>query len=125
MRYPFFGKPVTGIRSIGVAAVERYDAGSDVLVFMGGKSLALDGFVQEIEPYRKDGYLFQEMLRPHPELAALCGPRVSTVRLIVLLEQGEPALFRALWKIPVGQSGRQLLAARQLLAGLDEGGSSG
>ena len=26
---PFFGKPVTGIRSIGVAAVDHYDAGSD------------------------------------------------------------------------------------------------
>ena len=65
----------TGIRSIGVAAVERYDAGGDALVFMGGSTLALDGFVKELEPYRKQGYLFQEMLRPHPEVAALCGPR--------------------------------------------------
>jgi hypothetical protein len=92
MRYPFFGKPVAGIRSIGVAVVERYDAGGDTLVFMGGRTLALDGFVTELEVYRKQGYLFQEMLRPHPEIATLCGPRVSTVRLIVLLEDGEPAL---------------------------------
>ena len=120
MRYPFFGKPVTGIRSIGVAAVDHYDAGSDVLVFMGGKSLALEGFVQEIEPYRKDGYLFQEMLQPHPELAVLCGPRLSTVRLIVLLEQGEPALFRALWKIPVGANpADNFWRPGNLLAGLD------
>jgi hypothetical protein len=102
MRYPFFGKPVAGIRSIGVAAVERYDACGDTLVFMGGRTLALDGFVKELEVYRKQGYLFQEMLRPHPEIATLCGPRVSTVRLIVLLEDGEPAVFHALWKIPVG-----------------------
>ncbi len=102
MPYPFFGKPVAGIRSIGVAAVERYDAGSDALVFLGGRTLALDGFVKELETYRKQGYLFQEMLRPHPEIAALCGARVSTVRLILLLEDGEPAVFHALWKIPVG-----------------------
>jgi Sugar-transfer associated ATP-grasp len=102
MRYPSFGKPVTGVRSVGVAAVERYDVGSDALVLMGGKSLAVHRFVQELEPYHAGGYLFQEMLRPHPELAALCGPRLSTVRLLVLLEHGEPALFRALWKIPVG-----------------------
>jgi hypothetical protein len=102
MRYPFFGKPVAGIRSIGVAAVERYDARGDALVFMGGRTVALDGFVKELEVYRKQGYLFQEMLRPHPEVAALCGPRISTVRLIVLLEDGAPAVFHALWKIPVG-----------------------
>jgi hypothetical protein len=102
MRYPFFGKPVAGIRSIGVAAVERYDAGRDALVFMGGRTLALEGFVQELEVSRSQGYLFQEMLRPHPEVAALCGPRVSTVRLIVLLEDGAPAVFHGIWKIPVG-----------------------
>jgi hypothetical protein len=123
MHYPFFGKPVTGIRSVGVAAVERYDPVSDALVFVGGKSLALDGFVKEIEPYRKDGYLFQEMLRPHPELAALCGQRLSTVRLIVLLEDGEPTLFRALWKIPVGDNpADNFWRPGNLLAGLDADG---
>jgi hypothetical protein len=60
------------------------------------------------------------MLRPHPELAALCGPRLSTVRLIVLLEQGEPALFRALWKIPVGDNpADNFWRPGNLLAGLD------
>jgi hypothetical protein len=102
MRYPFFGKPVAGIRSIGVAAVERYDAAGDALVLMGGRTLALDGFVKELQPYRSQGYLFQEMLRPHPEVAVLCGARLSTVRLIVLLENDVPAVFHTLWKIPVG-----------------------
>jgi hypothetical protein len=122
MRYPFFGKPVAGIRSIGVAAIERYDAGSDALVLVGGRTLALDGFVKELEPYRKDGYLFQEMLRPHAEVAALCGPRLSTVRLIVLLEQREPAVLHALWKIPVGDNpADNFWRPGNLLAGLDAG----
>jgi hypothetical protein len=120
MRYPFFGKPVAGIRSIGVGAVERYDAGGDALVFMGGKTLGIDGFVKELEAYRKQGYLFQEMLRPHPEIAALCGARVSTVRLIVLIEHGEPAVFHALWKIPVGANpADNFWRPGNLLAGLD------
>jgi Sugar-transfer associated ATP-grasp len=123
MRYPFFGKPVAGIRSIGVAAVERYDAAGDALVFMGGRTLALDGFVKEIEPYRKQGYLLQEMLRPHSEVAALCGPRVSTVRLIVLLEDGAPAVFHALWKIPVGANpADNFWRPGNLLAALDADG---
>ena len=120
MGYPFFGKPVAGIRSIGVAAVERYDAGGDALVFMGGRTLALDGFVRELEPYRERGYLLQEMLRPHPELAALCGARLSTVRLIVLLERGEPTVLHALWKIPVGANpADNFWRPGNLLAGLD------
>jgi hypothetical protein len=58
-------------------------AASDALVFMGGKTLAGDGFVKELEAYRKHGYPFQEMLRPDPEVAVVCGARLSTVRLIV------------------------------------------
>jgi hypothetical protein len=123
MRYPFFGKPVAGIRSIGVVAVEGYDDGGDALVFLGGRTLALDGFVRELEAYRKHGYLFQEMLRPHPEVATLCGPRLSTVRLIVLLERGEPAIRNALWKIPVGDNpADNFWRPGNLLAGLDADG---
>jgi hypothetical protein len=120
MRYPCFGKPVAGIRSIGVAAIERYDADGDALALVGGRTLALDGFVKELEPYRRDGYLFQEMLLPHPEVASLCGPRLSTVRLIVLLEQDEPAVLHALWKIPVGANpADNFWRPGNLLAGLD------
>jgi Sugar-transfer associated ATP-grasp len=101
---PCFAKPVTGIRSIGVAALEAYEPANDSVRFMGGRTLKVDDFVAELEPYRTDGYLFQEMLAPHPELAALIGRRVSTVRLIILLEDETPtpAILHALWKIPVG-----------------------
>jgi hypothetical protein len=79
-----------------------------------------EGFLRELEPYRKQGYLLQEMLRPHPEIAALCGARLSTVRLIVLLEHGEPAVFHALWKIPVGANpADNFWRPGNLLAGLD------
>ena len=102
MIYPCFAKPATGIRSIGVAAIEAYEPDGDSLRFLGRRSLGVEAFVRELEPYRKDGYLFQEMLAPHPALAALIGRRVSTVRLIILLEDDTPAILHALWKIPVG-----------------------
>ena len=100
--YPCFAKPVTGIRSIGVAALTAYDQASDSLVLKGGRALAVEAFVRDIERYRRDGYLFQEMLRPHPALEQVWGPRLATVRLIVLLEAGGPAIRHALCKIPVG-----------------------
>jgi hypothetical protein len=122
MAYPFFGKPVAGIRSVGVAALERYDPADDAVVLTGGKTVTVDGFVRELEPYREHGYLFQDVLRPHPDLAALCGPRLSTVRLVVLLEDGGPAILRALWKIPVGDNpADNFWRLGNLLAGLDAG----
>ena len=99
---PCFAKPVAGIRSIGVAALQAYEPAGDRLRFMGGRTLAVDEFVAQLEPYRKDGYLFQEMLAPHPALALLIGRRIGTVRLIILLEDGAPSILHALWKIPVG-----------------------
>jgi Sugar-transfer associated ATP-grasp len=122
MAYPFFGKPVAGIRSVGVAAVERYYRAADAVVLSGGEAVAVDGFVRELEPYREQGYLFQEVLRPHPDLAALCGPRIATVRLVVLLEDSGPAIFHALWKIPVGDNpADNFWRPGNLLAGLDAG----
>jgi Sugar-transfer associated ATP-grasp len=120
MAYPCFAKPVTGIRSIGVAACEGYDAATDTLVFKGGRTLGVDAFVGELEPYRKDGYLFQEMLAPHFEIEALCGRRVSTVRLIILFEDATPTILHALWKIPVGDHPADNFWRRgNLLAALD------
>ena len=120
MAYPCFAKPVTGMRSVGVAALEAYDAPSDSLVFKGGRTLGVADFVSQLEPYRKDGYLFQEMLAPHPELEALCGRRLSTVRLIMLLEDGAPTILHALWKIPVGDHpADNFWRPGNLLAGLE------
>ena len=103
-----------------MAACEAYDAASDRLVFKGGRTLGVENFVGELEPYRRDGYLFQEMLAPHPELEALCGRRLSTVRLIVLLEDAAPVILHALWKIPVGDHpADNFWRPGNLLAGLE------
>lgn len=102
--YPFFAKPVAGIRSVGVAAAQNYSAETDAVVLHDGKAVGIDDFVSELEPYRGDGYLFQEMLAPHAELERLCGGRVSTVRLVVMVEPTGPGVLSALWKIPVGDN---------------------
>jgi len=100
--YPFFGKPVTGIRSVGVMAARAWDAAQDAIVLDDGTAVAVDEFVQELEPYWQDGYLFQERLAPHSEVGRLCGGRLSTVRLIITVEPAGASLHCALWKIPVG-----------------------
>ncbi|MGI9491838.1 MAG: sugar-transfer associated ATP-grasp domain-containing protein [Geminicoccaceae bacterium] len=104
MAYPVFAKPVTGIRSVGVAGLQRFDAATDALILQNGQAIAVDDFVREIEAYRGDGYLFQEMLLPHQEIAGLCGQRLTTLRLVVGIEENGPFLMHALWKVPVGDN---------------------
>lgn len=102
MGYPVFAKPVTGIRSAGVSSLKRYVADDDTLVLFDGRSVTVDDYVREVEAFSEDGYLFQEVLIPHEQIAALSGDRLTTMRLIVCIEDNGPALMHALWKIPVG-----------------------
>ncbi len=104
LAYPAFAKPVEYTRSIGVARLEGYDRATDTLRLGDGRRVAVADFVAEVAGFAKHGYLFQEPLVPHPEIAALCGPRVSTVRALVLLEDDGPHILRAAWKVPVGDN---------------------
>ena len=96
--YPFFSKPVLGIYSKGSMLVEALDSARSSLLLGDGSSICLKDYVQQSFK-RKSGYLIQELLHPHPEIAALVGDRVCTVRMMVLFDDGGPRLYRALWKI--------------------------
>lgn len=101
--YPLFAKPVQSVNSLGVAAIEGYDAATDSLVLRGGATLPLEGFVTECQRYVDGGYLFQERIRPDPALAALTGDRISSFRVYVIIGENGPEILRAAWKIAVGE----------------------
>jgi hypothetical protein len=102
--YPFFSKPVHGAHGEGAALVIAFDRSSDRLIYADGKQIALEQYIAERTRPSRDGYLFQECLVPDPMLKELCGPRVSSLRMIVLLGATGPRLFRAIWKVPVGRN---------------------
>jgi len=110
--YPFFGKPIGGSYSIGVLGVEAYEAEGDRLRLANGRHLALSTYVERLfeayeqrSRYNLDGFLFQALLRPHAELATLTGSTtLSTIRVVLLIDEGEASLFRAAWKIPAGDN---------------------
>jgi len=101
--YPLFSKPVRGRDSLGAARLEAYDETSNELVLGDVRRVGIDRFVDEAVQF-KDGYIFQEVLHPHPDIAAICGDRIANVRMVVVLGDGGPELLRALWKIPVGSN---------------------
>ena len=102
MPYPFFAKPITGMWSAGSVLVEGYDQSGDSLVFSNGATASVDDFVAMAQKFEQDGYLFQEPLAPHPTVQAICGKRLSTVRLVVVLGKERAEIFHAIWKIPTG-----------------------
>lgn len=104
MIYPFFGKPITGMWSVGSVLVERYDETGDSLLFSNGATATIDEFVAMAENFEQDGYLFQMPLVPHPTVEAICGKRLSTVRLVVVLGREKAEILHAIWKIPAGDN---------------------
>lgn len=97
--YPFFCKPSFGQWGDDTAAVESFDDERSELALLNGKRIALPTFVADLKAAR-GGYVIQELVRPHAELEAMCGPAVSTVRMMTITGEDGPKLFGAVWRIP-------------------------
>ena len=109
-RYPFVSKPLFGIYSKGVTAVESFDPQEEQLRLTNGDLLSIDRYTNLITQSRektlfgKEGFIFQAMLKPHPRISSICGDRLCTLRLVMLLDNDGPQLFRALWKVSSGSN---------------------
>ncbi|MGP0059763.1 MAG: sugar-transfer associated ATP-grasp domain-containing protein [Beijerinckiaceae bacterium] len=102
--YPLFGKPTEGFQSLGSIALRRPHRPSGELEKIGGGRVGLETFLDDITQHYSSGYIFQPFVAPHPKAAALHGERLATARIVTLLEDGEPRIFRAAWKIPSGEN---------------------
>lgn len=116
--YPFFSKPANLTASVGTASVERYHSADDTIELADGRRFPATRFVGEVERYFKSGYLIQERLRPHPDLAAIASPRLSTVRVMVM-NDGGAQILRASWRVPAGQTHADTLWRGNMLAQID------
>ena len=100
--YPLFCKPVEGYQSLGSISLKCFQPNENLLETFDGRALAVDRFIAEVSSHYKEGYLFQRRLVPHAEIRRLCGDRLATIRIVTILADSEPAVFRACWKIPAG-----------------------
>ncbi|MFQ5643270.1 MAG: sugar-transfer associated ATP-grasp domain-containing protein [Thiogranum sp.] len=104
MSYPFFAKPARGYYGIGACAVSAYHAADDALELYDGSRLPVTEFTDQLLEHAGEGYLFQECLHSHPDVAAVCGNTVTTCRLDIFLDGDGPRLFYNTWKIPTGNN---------------------
>lgn len=101
--YPIFLKPVHAWHGRGGFGIQSCDVKNGMLVFVNGKSMEIDRLIDAVKN-EPEGYIFQKYLVQHEELIKRCGNRLSTVRIWVLLTRNGPVIFRALWKVAVGDN---------------------
>jgi hypothetical protein len=94
-QYPVYSKPVNGIASLGNFLIEGMQDAS--LRFHDGSQMPVSDFAAQID--RSIGQLFQSTLLSHPDLTDVCG-RVSTVRVILIIQNGEVKIVNTVWKVP-------------------------
>lgn len=78
--FPFFGKPIDGSEGRGAISIVARD-GADKVVLGDGRKVFAAQLAQEIADTYPHGYMFQDKLRQHPDLAALAGPVICSLRV--------------------------------------------
>lgn len=109
MVYPFFTKPAHGSFGDRTTAVRQYNEAEDSVELIRGEHVPIEKFIDGCQPRQgvypwQSGYIFQELIRPHADVFDICGPRLTSVRVIVLLADDGPKIARAVWKVATGNN---------------------
>jgi hypothetical protein len=97
---PTYCKPAFGSYGRGNALiVERR---GDELVLGDGSTTPMQAFCESLDSRRGLGWIFQEPLSSHPQIAELCGAKISGVRAHTFLTPEGPVITKAVWKINAG-----------------------
>ncbi|MBU6475850.1 MAG: hypothetical protein KGQ70_07770 [Alphaproteobacteria bacterium] len=122
LSYPAFGKPLWGIQSLGSVSLSSRDAAAGTVTLQNGGTVEALRLAREIHAaYFMHGYIFQPRLAPHPDVKAVCGDRLATVRVLTAERKAYgPCVLRTCWKIPAGASNADnFWRAGNILAGID------
>jgi hypothetical protein len=103
VNYPFFGKPIVGKWGSGCIGVNALDRVTHQMTLANEQTVTIDQFIENLQQF-PDGYMFQERMRPHRVIRDICGDRIATVRIVVLIGSLGPQIYRATWKIPTGKN---------------------
>jgi hypothetical protein len=112
---PVYLKPAWGSYGRGNTVVKRCEGGK--LVLGDGSTADATAFCRGLDTTsftlgpqasalgggrRPFGWILQEVLSAHREIAVICGDKVSGLRIHVFLRPSGPLIHRAIWKINVG-----------------------
>lgn len=95
---PFFGKPAHASRSVGAISIVGREGAT--LILGNGQRETAAGLAAGIVRLFPDGYLFQNLLQPHPDLARIVGPVIASVRLVTVRLPTDVVPLYAAMKMP-------------------------
>lgn len=96
--YPLFGKPHHGSHSEGSVRIDACDG--DTLRLGNGAHKDVASFAAEVMDRYPGGFLLQEALTPHPDMANIAGPSIGCVRIVTVNDGTGPKPVYAVWKLP-------------------------
>lgn len=99
--YPVYLKPAFGAYGRGNTLL--CGIAGDRLSLGDGSDVSLRQFCQSLQSGDSLGWLLQEPLASHPQLAAVCGNKISSVRIHTFLGTRGPETVSALLKINAGK----------------------
>ncbi len=97
---PVYLKPSFGSYGQGNTLVKGIKG--DKLILGNGASIPVEPFVASIDR-RPFGWILQEPLTPHAQIAEICGDKISGVRLHTFLTPDGAEIFKAIFKINSGR----------------------
>jgi hypothetical protein len=102
--FPMFVKPVRGACGFGAFALHAPCPDRRKLELPTGEYVPVADVVARLATASPDGWLLQEMLQPHADLLPVCGRRLTSVRLIVILGDHGAEFVSAVWRVPTGNN---------------------
>lgn len=99
-RYPLFGKPTNGSKSVGSALFESIDHATGQIMLSNGKTVEVASIAQEIAEDYASGYLFEDALIQHQGMQAVAGDALGSVRFVTIDSGAGADVLYALWKLP-------------------------
>ena len=100
--YPMLAKPNNAGRSLGILGMDAVADGQ--IRLHDGTDRPVGAVADFIEGFLGGRYLFQERLVAHPDIAAMTGGALATVRVIALYRDGETIIDNAVLKLPAANA---------------------
>jgi hypothetical protein len=121
--YPLFARPVAAKYSISVPSADAYDRDTDEVILLACERRAPSDVAATM--IGGASFLLQRRRNQAPQLAAMFGPRLWSVRVLVLFRRSGPTIHRAVAKIATGADPTDnywrrgnMLAAIELTSGI-------
>lgn len=117
---PFFGKPVRSKAGIGAASFVARDA-QNRLILGDGRVVDAAALAREILLTYPQGYMFQDKMRQHRDLAALAGPVMCSLRVMSLWVGGRYVALYSNMRLPAPGAMLDITCTSSAAIGLADG----